>query len=404
MQPDDPLRWLLRLTHPECGVRTWPELRTGDNLTYTSLVLARMLSACLSVGSPCDRGDTSNSAVVLDWQVPDECPCASDVQREISELASSPPLDAQVRVSTQVVRDTNTWIADIVVTTPDGSHERHRASSPNCDDLADATALIVVLALDSLRSAVPNDDTTMSPAAADAESRIDHVTDAEPNQPAPVDIIPPVSESTLEPVDTTRLRDDGAVSLRPSPTAQASVTAKPHETPRHWSSEVGAFVSGGFGVATSYDTRVGATAGFDVAAVRFQLSAARRLAQHVASSTVSGAGVRVEGWELGLHACGSTRRSALTWAWCGAGRAAQLLGQGYGVSQPRTVRAPWTAVGAGSQLRWSVSRHLVLSVVVDVLATLTYPRFSLANDPLVYTPRALVFDVAIGAAVPWTID
>src|SRR5262245_48356488 len=85
----------------------------------------------------------------LTWQAPAECPDQTYVRGEVEQLlAGGEPrpvhVDARARIERANERDWRVWLT----TTRDGITGERTVESDSCRSLADATALIVALAID----------------------------------------------------------------------------------------------------------------------------------------------------------------------------------------------------------------------------------------------------------------
>jgi hypothetical protein len=101
-----------------------------------------LLAAALGLGS-----GAAKALPAIGWEAPPGCPTAARVEARIREVVGARPVsDAVVAVHARVKRQGEGWLLVVVFTRRDGTTER-RLTLHDCEATADATALLVGIAL-----------------------------------------------------------------------------------------------------------------------------------------------------------------------------------------------------------------------------------------------------------------
>ena len=119
------------------------------------LRVAVALGACVAAPVGVTLAQPSEDrAVALEWIAPDECPVASYVEQEVGRLLGGAPFTqaARLRARAEVAHSGQSWRVRLVTVGDQG--EGHRElTAETCRSAADATALILALAIDPRRVA-----------------------------------------------------------------------------------------------------------------------------------------------------------------------------------------------------------------------------------------------------------
>lgn len=330
-----------------------------------------MLVGVSLVGGMLDeRAPAPAGAVELDWQAPRGCPEEGDVEATIARLVGHPIASGRgAEPSTQVraVVRTRAERFEVELHTRHGAAEEHRTfAAARCDALADATALIVAVALQPLEMA-----TGPSPPAASAA-----VLDPAPSvvPPAPTMVAP-------------RQRPPAAAAV---PTARAPEAAVPEA--------VRARAVGG-GLAVTVGPAVGVLPG--VAAQLAAVLALRGPHWRVEAGgaywfprTASSADRPTVEVGLGsgiMRGCYVFARTRLELPLCGGAELGAMRGRGQGAGVlARTSRSLWAAAHAGPGLSWRLGPWAAVRLTVDAIVALQQPGFDLRiGDERVELHRAL---------------
>jgi hypothetical protein len=167
-------------------------------------------------------------AVAIAWQAPKECPDTAYIEREIARLlaGSSPPSSLRLRARADVTREIEGWRLDLTTTSVHGTGRR-TITAETCRALADATALILALAVDPERATTNRALESSSEAASSA----------------PTDVSTPTSTST---------------STSPSPSPPTPTPIPPQSPPRPSAFAIGALALADIGTLPSFAPGLGA--------------------------------------------------------------------------------------------------------------------------------------------------
>jgi hypothetical protein len=160
------------------------------------------------------RASEPPALVALEWSVPDGCPDAAHVEREVERLladvsrAGGPYLQARAQVRQE---KSGLWNVELRTAGPQGRGQR-TLSAESCVALADATALILALAIDPERVAANRSTESPAPPAT--------------AQPAAVRAAPPPI-----PTPTRRSVANRAIALAADASAVLDIGTLPTATP-----------------------------------------------------------------------------------------------------------------------------------------------------------------------------
>ena len=280
---------------------------------------------------------SQEKAFTLSWQAPPDCPSPDEVRAAVARL-----LGGEIRLTagrdlkaTASVAHGQVWSVSIE-TDFAGRPGRRSLEAASCQDLADATSLILALTIDP-------DVLATRP--------------ARPNPPPPPPPSPPAPQLPL-PVATT---------TRPAPQKQSAPTDL----------LLGLYAQGSQGTLPAVDVGLGGGVGVAGRRYRAELRAAYGLRrdQSVNVSAPPGAYGKFNFLAGTLAGCLNLGQEAVAFGPCADAEVGWVSAQGFGVSQSLQATKPWLAVGAGGYAaislgsRWSVPLHL------DVLAPLLRREF-----------------------------
>ena len=302
-------------------------------------------------------------AFTLSWQAPPDCPTPQDVRAEVERLlggANRLLADRGLRAKASVAHD-QTWSVSIE-TELDGRPGRRSVEAASCQDLADATALILALTID------PNLAVTYP---------------TRPKAPQPATAPPPAAPPPTPPAVPTL--------TRPAPRRQSSPT----------DFLFGLRIQGSQGTLPSVDLGLGGSVGVVGRRYRIELGASYGLRrdQIVRAASLPEAYGQFNFMAGGLAGCVNLGRETLAVGPCADAELGWVSAKGYGVSQSITANQPWLAIGAGGYAaisfasRWSVPLH------VDILAPILRPEFVFKNMPAGHVFQAPVVGVRVNAGI-----
>jgi hypothetical protein len=293
------------------------------------------------LGRALPAGAGQEEAFILSWQAPPDCPSRDDVRAELVRLLGGEirlAAGRDLKASASVAHE-QTWSVSIE-TVRAGRSGRRSIEAASCQDLADATALILALTIDP------------------------DVVTTRPTRPEPPTALPPLPAAPPPSVPTV---------ARPAPPKQ----------PRPADFLFGVQVQGSQGTLPSVDAGLGGSVGVVGRRYRVELRAAYGLRrdQTANAATLPGAYGQFNFLAGTLAGCFRLGQQALAFGPCVDAEVGVVSAHGFGASQGFPANKPWLAIGAGGYVaislrsRWSIPLHL------DVLAPLVRPEFVFKNVP-----------------------
>jgi hypothetical protein len=279
----------------------------------------------------------------LEWAAPAGCPSTSEVEAEITKLLGGLPREhtrENLTVRASVDHADLLWFVTIE-TVSDTTSGHRRIEAATCQSLANATALIVALAID-------------------VDAVAAHAGKVRATEPIPA---PPL------------LHEPRPAKPAPLPAAPSSDTA------RTVSVLVGVSAAGNLGVLPSPDVGISATVGVTSLLWRLELRAAYD-PRRVRSSTLAdpaGAYGRFSLFTGTLTGCLTFKRPALDYGPCAEAEFGVIRGEGFGVTQTASDPEPWFGLGAGGFVAIKAGRWLYLPLHVDAVVPLYRPDYVFEN-------------------------
>lgn len=311
-------------------------------------LLALALTALL-VAPPVDLG----------WHAPSECPDEAAARAAIDELLQgrTPPGDRRVVADVAIEPGGRGWRARVRI--DDGTSVGERdLEAASCDEVGEAAALIVAMAVDPRLAG-----------------------DATPDEP-PADE-PPIPTPPPEATDSDTEADGSrGVAIAPAP----SPPVEPERERKRRALKLFLRAGGGVGFGS-----VSTVAGVVMLAValgghRWRMELDADVWTPRTSPQDDAIGVRVLGWTLGVRGCGSPLARKLEIPLCAGMRAGALHGRGAGPIESRSERSPWITATAGVGLWGWIAPRFALALDVDGFVSITQPAFDL--QPSGFTVRA----------------
>ena len=320
---------------------------------------------------------TTPGRVSLRWSAPDECPDDIHVVHEVEGLLGQSLLESSeqslgVRV---VVQGSSAlgYSAKISFSGPRGNDER-ALEHPDCEKLAQASALIVALAIDPERVRatqraryIPGEAPVASPPAATAEARAAVMPSPVAVRPAPGCDVAPASPELREPARNIRFAVHGVAGAGPLPNFGAGLEAAIGWHHRNLEADL----LGRYWVPRSSELNVLPSASLDVAL-----------------ST------------LGVRGCFQPLAGVWSFSACLGGDVGDLRASGRGVENPRTAQTLYAA--AAGAVRVSYARYrLEPEGGFELSGALARPRFGVTENGQsteTFRPGAWGFNVFGGFA------
>ena len=301
------------------------------NRQTPSSFYASVLLTLAVLGDPRVVRAGETGALTFSWQAPADCPSREDLRAEIARLLGGDirvPRDGDIKARA-VVAHGQTW--SLAIDTELAGRPGHRSiEAASCQDLANATALIIALMID--------------PDAVAA-----HATPPKPI-PAP-------------------------------PSVQAGPA--PAEQPRAVEYLAGIHVAGSYGTSPSVDVGLGGGIGLAGRRWRAELRGTYglRREQKAMAAAPAGAYGRFGFTAATLAACFNLGRDGLAFGPCADYELGVISARGVGVSESLPAQTLWSALGAGADAAIRLGSHFSLPLHVDVLARLRRTEFVFKNEP-----------------------
>jgi hypothetical protein len=318
------------------------------------MLAATSFAALLSASAP------ARAATSLDWRAPEGCPDARAVDASLSAVLghSATDLGNFSRVSGTIEPRGSGWLLTIELT-EGGQRSSRLISAERCDDLAEAAAVAIGLALEQQRQASAP---LIPPSVAEQITA-----------PAPVTSAPPSAEDA------------------PGDSVQSASRSAAYQL--------------AFGADLVLDTSSLPSVAPGVS-VQARLRRERwQLALHgtyLPPSELALAGEQGVDFSLlvaGARACYSALGSAFVPAACAGFEAGRFSADGSSLSDARRADNPWLAPALGLELSPSLWRDLALDVRADLLLPLIRKHYAVNDDEQVFRPPAAALRFYFGLSL-----
>ncbi|MGF1468460.1 MAG: hypothetical protein ACFCGT_20235 [Sandaracinaceae bacterium] len=332
---------------------------------------ARLLAAAvlLLAGGSSGAVGAAQERLRWTWEAPAACPGEADVRARIVRLLGGaiPPGPALAARAEVAAREGG--FAVTLRTEAGGGEGERTLVAAGCQDLAEATALIVALMVDpTLTPAVEERDPT--PGGPGAGGLL-----AAPGSEVSSTVTSASHEAAAARGASEAERSAGAGG------AQGAAEGGPEGEAERSALTLG--VAGVLDVGTlpgpSPGVRLEGTLRWPRASARVRAEAF--LAQSVRPGEPEAARASVAAASATALGCGHPLVGRVELALCGAVAAGALFARSRGVSAPGSSAAFWLAAGAGAVLRWWPWPRFGLGVDADALASLVRPRFVVDGIP-----------------------
>lgn len=290
--------------------------------------------------------------VGLGWEAPEGCRPAADVRAQIE--AANLELDEPVEGQVVVQGEAGAWSAEVSIDV-EGSIVRRTLGESDCDALADAIAVVVLVTLDPLAR---EEDAALVPAPEPAVQKV------EPDPPeAPGDPEPTASE---EPEPT-------AV---PSETPESSPESVPARRRVRWEG-VALWLGGGgeIGMLQVLFGTAAAGVGLRFGPLRVDASGVFVGVRRIEHEGGGAAVFNVGGAQL--RACGVPAWGRFELPLCGGAEAGAIAARGRGLTRTRTVRTPWANALASVRAQGNVAGRWWIWGGLEGAISLVRPGFAI---------------------------
>jgi hypothetical protein len=283
----------------------------------------------------------------LDYEAPSGCPEASALRATIDRLVEKPstePIAARVVI---VEESENQFVSRITI---DGAAER-RLDGVSCDEVAQATAVVLALALS------PKQGSTGVPST-------------------PSELVAPRTTKA----ESTATMDDRSTNR----------SSKPLE----WN--LGASITGSVGALPRPD--IGLSLGLGVGGTFWEaaLRGVYWLPQRVHVAADANQGGDFEWWTVSGEICGLPVSGTSRLGLCVGPEFGQMIGDGFGVDVPQHASTLWFAGLAGAEYHLRIARHHGLRAGLGVAWLLVGHRQFLLGTTLVHEPSRFSGRAGVG--------
>jgi hypothetical protein len=297
--------------------------------------------------------------LTLEWTAPAPCPQADSLRERVSSLLAGSHASAAAVTARGAVRSVGSGY-ELLLDTEQGARAGHRSvHASSCDEIADAAALIIALAIDpALGQFMPE---PVAPAAPTA---------ALPPPVPPPPVLPPARE--------------------PRPAQARPPSGMP----------LGAAVGASF--VADWGTLPGVAWGFELALgielqrVRIEVTGLRLPGQDRTIESNPDRGGTIDLWAGGLRSCYVAGDDDSGIGGCAGVEMGQLRGQGFGADREDTRSVAWLAARLGALLRYQLAPSIAVRGAIEALLPATRPEFLLDNVGVVHRPEPISGRLVIG--------
>lgn len=327
----------------------------------------------------------------LAWRAPAGCPTGESVREAALKAATGDgprePLDVEARV----VRGAR-WQVVIRTTRNGAAAAERRIEAASCAALADATAVILAIAMiPPGRAADEKGAKTQGDAKADdADAKASANADANADAKASADAKADADADTKARVGAGADPTAGGAQRPVSTVAAAREAERPDAAPEAYRHVLAGSVAG----ATDGTTLPSAALGARIALAwtpgrtRLEVGGSYFSAQSK-TADASAAGARFTLLVAGGRACWAVLQGALEIAPC-AGAAVQIMSaRGFGAPQNYEANGAWMSATGGALVRLPIASWLALRADADAVVPMTRPRFVVEGDGAVHRPSAV---------------
>lgn len=326
------------------------------------------LALFIAATEPADASPTRPlpPGVEFIWDAPASCPDAQAVTARVAELLGERTLDRRVSVIARVrLEDDGMWDMRLYTVTPEGTRDRTLRHA-RCDLLAEATAIVVVVAVDPHTHASIDTDVEAR-ALADSDAMQDTAEETVAN-----DFDPPSPGTELE--AAPEASDSEATPDRAK--GPAPKEARPH--PRGLTR-----VEGGFDLGMTRKIAGTVAVAVGIAWPRVRLELLARGVFPRAHRTSPGRGADLWGWTIGARGCPVFGRT-VQFLGCVAAEAGEVLAEPVGLVDSRRGREAWVGLGLAPTLAWVPHPRVAITLGLEGLLALRRPAFDLSDGTVLY--------------------
>ncbi len=301
------------------------------------------------------------------WTAPEGCPAADELRHGVERRLGRTLSPGEVDVDARVTEPASGGFRLALTTDVEGVHDERTLDADDCGALADATALIVALAVDPV-------------AVADALGAW--------QSPAPEDAPPPI-------VATNEVGP--ATGTGRSPAARAESPTEPTDGPREPMTGIFRSSAGvGLGAVPGVTGAFALAGGLRWSRARLELEGNYWIPRP--SAPDDQARVRVQLGTVTARGCGQLSRDRIEAPLCGGIAVGGMRGDGRGAPNARVAQGLWLALEAGVGLSWWFAPQWALAGGFVASVPVVHPSFDLAADPprVLFEPSAVAGRLWLG--------
>jgi len=321
----------------------------------------------------------------LSWRAPIGCPTSAHVRDAAVRTAARDGLAdrGEVLEADAVVKRDRLWRVSLVTRRGGTTSAERTLEASSCDALAEATAVILALAL--VPSPAPVEPTSAA-ASGDPAASESPAADAAPASATPLDT---ASESAEHAAPAN------AAAYAPGPIRENGVAAS-RDGAYARRLAVSASLVTNAGSLPSAAVGGGATLAYGFGRGRLEVGGSYFAVQSK-TTAASAAGARFGLGAVAARACYALARGVMELAPCVGAEVLVVDARGFGASANYDTGAAWVAATGGALLRVPVTSHLAARADASIGVAVTQPRFVVDGDGAVYEPARVGARAGIGA-------
>ena len=319
------------------------------------------------------------SPVSVRWQAPPACPEVSSLREQIEGMApgvlDDPTLES-AQIDARVSAAEAGFEVTIEIRTSEG-HSRRQLASPDCATLARASALLIAVVLDPLRSAA-NLSPVRPPSSAPEVELVPPPAEPSPGE-APLTEPPPTELGPTEPgASPSEAPPEPEASQRGEPSL-TTATSRGRSSPAAPRFGLRLDGGGGYGPTTTGYGGIGGMIAVFGPRWRAELGASWTITREIREP--DGAGGLFDAWAIAPRGCFVATRARFEFPSCAGIELGQVRGRGL-PSLPVTLEAnfPWVAPNLGQGFYFAPVESLAFGIELDLAVPLSRGSFSVSGD------------------------
>lgn len=322
-------------------------------------------------------------ALKLTWRAPAGCPSSDAVRDAATRTASdraakASSLEADARV--ERLERAGRWRVTLRTRRGDATGERS-IEAASCSALADATAVVLALAL-------------VSPDAAPEAATADVPADAAGAPPPATATATATPATPARPADHARAAEREATPARVPPAEDVSREASTPE-PEHALAVAAAMMVDG-ATLPAPSSGGGGSVAWTPGRLRLEAGAALFAGQSRTTS-VSAAGADLRLFVAGARGCASIVRAPIDVAPCAGADVNVVTAHGFGAPANYDTSAAWASAAGGAIVRIPIRHWIAVRAQLDAIVPLSRPTFVVEGEGAIHRSAAIGARGGIGA-------